>query len=118
MFVEEITIGIYDEVQFVDAGACFEMVHCPICKAELAISAWSELMNECWQGKGFGNLITTLPCCGEAYSLNDLDYYQPQGFARFALIAHNAERAKLELQEIKCIELILGCSLRQIFTLY
>jgi hypothetical protein len=116
-YVEEITFEIYDEIQFVDAGACFESVRCPSCGVEIS-NTWSKLMDECWQGKGFGNLILDLPCCGEVCSLNDLDYYKPQGFARFALIAHNANRAEFEPQEIKCIELILGCSLRQIFTLY
>jgi len=84
-FGNKITISVNENVQFADAGSNFEHVSCPLCKTDL-MEWWGGAMDEAYSEKnGFSDLRTITPCCHKETSLNDLDYYFPQGFYTSAI---------------------------------
>ena len=79
-FGDNISIIVNENVQFADAGSSFEQVSCPFCKTAL-MDWWGGAMDEAYSEEaGFNNLGIITPCCHKETSLNDLDYYFPQGF--------------------------------------
>ena len=79
-FEDNVSIIVNETIQFADAGENFERVLCPFCKADL-IDWWGGAMDESYsEEKGFTDLDTVTPCCNKETSLNELDYYFPQGF--------------------------------------
>ena len=90
-------------------------VFCPLCGAD--IDAW-------WEGAlaraldpvtRFARLEALTPCCGGAVSLNDLEFVEPVGFARFVIDIQDADRESLFVgEELAALEKALGCSVRQV----
>jgi len=60
------------------------------------------------------NLIILTPCCGTSLSLNTLRYEWPCGFARFTLEAQNPNIIMLSVSQMRELERLLNCKLRQI----
>ena len=69
---------------FIDCGESLETITCPNCGATLDFSWWGNAMDEAYES-AFSSLETILPCCKSSASLNDLEYFLPCGFARFAI---------------------------------
>ena len=79
-FGDNTSIIVNEKVQFADAGANFEHVACPFCKTAL-MDWWGGAMDEAYSEEaGFNHLGIITPCCHKETSLNDLEYYFPQGF--------------------------------------
>jgi hypothetical protein len=56
-----------------------------------------------------------MPCCGSCYTLHNLAYDWPQGFALCDLRATNPNIGKLSDEQIAQFEAILGCPVRVIY---
>src|SRR5688500_17318071 len=84
----DVAAHVSDEVAFVEAGANFESVACPLCDAELDQDWWGEAVGLA-AARGFEALMVKVPCCGAQTSLNELRYDMPQGFARCVIEATN-----------------------------
>ncbi len=105
----------WDHVRFIDAGANFESVTCPRCGAPIDVGWWGVRMNERFRD-AFRDLVVEVPCCGDAVSLNDLDYRWPQAFARWAVEAEDPGRGLLDDGEHAALSSALGCEVRVIWT--
>ena len=114
---DEVTATITDQIEFIDQGANFERVSCPRCGADLDEGWWSEAVDAASK-TGFARLDVTVPCCGSALSLNELDYQWPAGFARFVLEAMNPNVPDLRKEDVDELTSILGTPLRRIWTHY
>ena len=110
----EIEIKTSETVAFFDCGSNFERVHCPSCRAEIAIEWWQDRMNEDYND-GFMLTKYATPCCNTPCTLNELAYEWPQGFGRFALDAMNPNIGTLDEGYKKELEDILGTVLRVIY---
>ncbi len=78
---------VSNEIRFIDAGANFESVSCPVCGKKIS-GEWSAAMDEAHKSQ-FSNLELVAPCCDSRTTLNHLNYNFPQGFARFVLSARD-----------------------------
>ena len=110
----------YDEITFIDQGRAFEEVRCPVCGRILEISWWHDRMDEAYQS-AFTELTARTPCCGSTVSLNELDYRDPAGFARFAVVADEWDVTRSELlsaQELARLGEALGHPVRQVHAVY
>lgn len=113
----EITVTVYETVQFIDQGGNFESVSCPYCGKDLQ-GWWQKAMDGTYKTQ-FENLTVTLPCCYRQTSLNDLHYQMQAGFARFVLSVCNPDLGrKLTESELEPIERLLNCKIRQIWASY
>ena len=72
-------------------------------------------MDEDYVNGGFKLAQYPTPCCKVNYSLDQLIYEWPQGFARFALDAMNPNICELNDQYKAEFEEILGTRLRVIY---
>lgn len=113
----EVYAEVSEEIRFIDAGANYESVSCPICGKEIANEWWLAAMDEAYESQ-FNNLDIVVPCCGSKASLNNLDYHSPQGFARFVLSARNPDIQGLDGQAMQELEMIVGSKLRAIVSHY
>ncbi len=113
---DDVTSLVSPEVRFVDCGADFESVRCPVCGADLG-DWWSEVM-EIGQAHQYRDLRVTTPCCGSATALNDLVYSAPSGFARYVLEALNPGQEQLPEPVRRQLERALGSALRVIWAHY
>jgi hypothetical protein len=114
----QVTIDVRDEVNFIDQGANFESVGCPVCGASLELDWWQGALEKAMENQ-CRDLAVAPPCCGKRTSLNDLRYVMPAGFARFSLEAMNPNRDKdLDPQQLQQLESLIGCKLRQIWAHY
>lgn len=67
----------------------------------------------------FATLEVVVPCCQTGTTLNDLRYFWPAGFSRFVAEVRNPGRGEmLTGEEIRQLEQILGCELRQVLAHY
>lgn len=107
---------VTEEVRFIDQGANWERVVCPACGAEIDTEWWQKSMDIAYQTK-FTALLVDTPCCGKRYSLNDLCYEWPAGFARFVIEVHNLGM-DINDNMVYSLEQILGCKLRKIWAHY
>jgi hypothetical protein len=114
---EDITSELREETQFVDPGANLERVECTFCGCNL-FDWWQDAMDEA-SACGFATLEVVVPCCHTETTLNDLRYEWPAGFARFVAEVRNPGREEaLTDEEIRQLEQILGCALRQVLAHY
>lgn len=109
---DEIITSVTDTPRFVDAGVNFESVTCPHCHKQLD-TWWREIMDRDALQQ-FTDLTIVTPCCGAVLSLNVLRYEWPCGFARFTLEAQNPNIALLSVSQMRELERLLDCKLRQI----
>lgn len=114
---DEVTVEVSDAIQFYNAGANWGITLCPGCGDEVPTEWWQHAMDLAYV-TGFCNLEAKLPCCNSTFSLNELRYDWPQGFARFALTARNPNVRGIEGDSLQRLETILGCPLRMIWTHY
>lgn len=112
---DEIRIVEGDQVIFIDAGANFESMWCPMCRAELSSEWWGDRMGIASQN-AFSDLDCQTPCCDKRMTLNDIEYNWPQGFARWHLEAMNPNIGKLSDEQVLRIEAALGHSIRVVYT--
>jgi hypothetical protein len=108
----KITISVTKIPIFIDAGVNFETVACPRCHQELT-SWWHTIMDRAMLEQ-VPNLTIVTPCCGATLSLNTLRYDWPCGFARFTLEAQNPNIIMLSVNQMRELERLLNCKLRQI----
>ncbi|MBZ0282293.1 MAG: hypothetical protein K8L97_16245 [Anaerolineae bacterium] len=102
-----------ESVQFIDQGANFEHILCPLCKNELQLEQWQLLMDAAYR-TGFAQLEVVVPCCSQSTSLNDLIYQWPAGFARFRIEIFNPSSDINETQ-MHVLETALGYKARKIW---
>ena len=114
---ESITSELNEEVRFVDPGANFDRVECSFCGADL-FDWWQGAMDKASE-RGFADLEVVVPCCHTRTTLNDLCYEWPAGFARFVAEVRNPGRGEaLTGEEVRQLEQLLGCELRQVLAHY
>ena len=104
-------IETYDHPQFIDCGCNLETLSCPHCDSVLTFDWWYAQLGISSVSQ-FDDLSCVLPCCGIESTLNEIKYDWPAGFARFLLEAY--EGHKLTESELKQLEAILCCQIRQI----
>jgi hypothetical protein len=112
---EQVTAEVREHVEFVPAMGNFEAVSCPVCGTLLDNDWWVQAMDAAYSERRFADLAVTLPCCGEASSLNDLRYDFPQGFARFVLSAFDPNISDLDDWQVRDLEELLDCKLRKVW---
>jgi hypothetical protein len=113
---EEATFESAEQVRFIDPGQNLEEIMCPVCGDEIDMSWWQKAMSAAYQTH-FSDLSIRLPCCNATSSLNDLLYDSPAGFARFELIVRNPN-GRVEDAQLEQLEMVLGCTLREVWAHY
>ena len=113
----KVSTEVSNEIRFIDAGANFEWVSCPVCRKKISGEWWSVAMEEAHKTQ-FSSLEVNVPCCGSQTTLNDLNYNFTQGFARFVLTVKNPGITEFEEQSREELERIVDCKLRVIWTHY
>lgn len=109
----QVTMEVHDAPIVVHPAENWQGVRCPHCRVPLEDYWWSDAVSTAFEDQ-FRDLFAAMPCCGKRASLNDLDYKQPVGFARFTLFALNppgdiAPDMKAELERV------LGTPLRRVW---
>ena len=84
---------------------------------QLKSKRWGELMDKAYKSQ-FTDRLITMPCCGFKTDLNSLRYESPAGFARFVLETDSLDLDWLPVDRQSMLEEVLGCKLRQIWTMY
>ncbi|MBO9702163.1 MAG: hypothetical protein J7604_18280 [Sporocytophaga sp.] len=87
----EITLEIYDLIEFIDQGQNFKSVLCNKCQKELSIEFWQDKMSESYDHSHFENMAFRTECCNLVTNLNDLIYEGDCGFGSFRIAINNAE---------------------------
>jgi hypothetical protein len=72
------------EVAFIDPGGLLAAIACPLCGASISAPNWQAFMERAARAQ-FQDLGMSTPCCAKPTSLNDLQYREPAGFARFSM---------------------------------
>jgi hypothetical protein len=88
---EHIEIYESDDPEFVDPGQNLEWISCPLCRGDLDMDTWSEMMHLAADIR-FTNLIFRTDCCQQMVSLNELDYHMPAGLASFRISISQSNR--------------------------
>lgn len=114
----EIKSSTSDHIQFVDCGENFENIGCPSCNKVVDIETWQIWMRMDYAEKGFNLNLHNMPCCGYKYSLQELKYLFPMGFAKYSLSAMNSNTGQLSKGQVKEFEKILGCPIRVLYRRY
>lgn len=103
-------------VEFIDAGANFGSIRCPLCREELAMNWWDGHMSGQYSADhGFRLKPINAPCCGAMTTLNELAYEWPLGFARWTASVVYPERSWLSEEELGEIGAELEHPVRQTF---
>lgn len=106
---DNIVSRVTEIVQFFSAGCNFESIGCPACHAPIPLDWWGQRMDDDFDlTSGFKLAFYALPCCGTQTGLNQLDYQWPQGFARYALEAMNANIGQVSAGQKAALEAALG----------
>ena len=113
----QVEAKVFDEVTFIDTGSNFEKVLCPTCDEDIT-EPWTGWMHAAWEAES-PDLSVSMPCCGRLTNLNALRYIPLAGFARFSLCAMNPNiGGVLAAKDVRVLEDVLGCKLRQVYTHY
>lgn len=113
----QVEAEVFNEVTFIDTGSNFEKVLCPACDEDIT-EPWAGWMHAVFEAES-PDLSITMPCCGRLTNLNTLHYIPPAGFARFSLRAMNPNiGGVLAAKDVRVLEDVLGCKLRQVYTHY
>jgi hypothetical protein len=110
--VQVIETSITSVPTFIDCGANLEHVACPHCGKH--IDHWWANQMERVAAAGFFDLTITTSCCHRTTSLNDLRYEWPSGFACFTLEAMNPGVILLSRAQVRELQHILNCTIRQV----
>ena len=112
----EIRILVTDTPDFIFPAQNWDGVYCRECDADL--NEWLGEALKRTEESHFTSLNSTLPCCGCELSLNDLRYGETAGFARFVLQAWCVSGIdRLPPRQHEELEALLGCKLRQVWSL-
>jgi len=109
---EKVRSEFTENVGFIDPGANWAGVLCPLCGAD-AESWWGNAMSTSAE-TDFTNLAVRAPCCHTTASLNELRYVWPAAFGRYVLEAMNPNVQGLSEQQSELLSSALGCSVREI----
>jgi hypothetical protein len=112
---DDLQVIVSRQLRFVDAGGNSGEIRCPACGKEMDLSRWQEWMNADFSKTGFRLRAHLMPCCGARYTLHELAYHWPEGFARCDLQAMNPKIGKLSSARTRHIEKLLGCAVRVIY---
>lgn len=114
---DEVAVSRSERLEFIHCGANFGKILCPSCGTLIDLKAWQEWMDQDFQGKAKGFVLSrrALPCCAASVSLHDLKYEWPQGFARFSISAQNPNIGRLSQEHRRRFEQLLGTSVRVIY---
>jgi hypothetical protein len=112
----KIEANLHPTIEFIDPGGNWEGVRCANCGTNLDDAWWAAVVENAYE-KRFIDLTVYLPCCSVWWSLNDLDYVWPAGFARFSLEATDPN-GDLTVEQIAALERILGTRLKRIWAHY
>jgi len=108
----EIDVDWYDLPSVVDSAQNLERIGCPRCRDAIDLDWWADLIED--HEDGFPTLDATVPCCGAAVSLDQLDFDWPCGFARFEIAAWNPGLIWFSDEELAAVGTALGHPVRQI----
>lgn len=97
-------------VEFIDCEENLEKITCPSCGRIVDFEWWGEEVENVFRND-FVDLTVQMPCCEKNFSLNDLKYYMPCGFASAAIAISDGDIDDTDLAEI---EKIAGEKLRVI----
>jgi hypothetical protein len=112
---DDIEFNIYDNIIFFDCGENFEQIICPSCSSEISIDWWQDRMGEDFQDNGFIMNKYLTPCCGETKTLQELNYIETQGFAKFAIEIRNTMLKDFKSKYQSKLEKILNTKLQVIY---
>ena len=112
---DEISNWSKETLEFIDCGANFGRITCPVCGRVFEVALWNDWMNSDVSDAGFALTRRAMPCCGTQQTLHDLDYEWPQGFARSGVEAMNPNIGKLSDEQRAKFESILGCRVRVVY---
>ena len=87
---KEIEFLLNNEMIFVDCGANFEKVICPLCDSQIDIEYWQECMDSAYETK-FKDLSFKTNCCNKTSDLNSLKYIGNSGFAKSMISVYSAD---------------------------
>jgi hypothetical protein len=107
---DDVTISVSDFPQVIMYG--FPETTCPHCGAAVDDDWWAGEVSAAFEEE-FDNLIVRMPCCHRASSLNDLNYEEAGGFARFELSATNPGQ-DIDIEVKAALERVLGTPLRRL----
>lgn len=112
----DFNILVTDNIRFIDQGANWKRVTCPICNSVIDDSWWQVEMDKAY-ANNFTDLEIVSPCCGSKISLNDLYYEWPAGFARFSIEIRNPNE-NVDAEILGELENIIGTTLKKIWAHY
>jgi hypothetical protein len=108
----DIDVDWYDAPSVVDSAQNLQRIGCPRCRGSIDLEWWGDLIEK--HQDGFPSLEATVPCCGVAVALDQLDFDWPCGFARFEIAAWNPEIDWFGEEELAAVGQALGHPVRQI----
>ena len=115
---DSVDLAITDNLEFIDCGSNLVNITCPKCGKEISFDWWNKAMDIACEDE-FKKLDITLPCCGEASSLNDLRYDFKCGFAYCSINITNPETLIDDDETlIESIQKILDCEINVIIAHY
>jgi len=112
---DEISSWSKEALEFIDCGANFGRITCPGCGGVVEVALWNEWMNSDVCDTGFTLTRRAMPCCAAEFTLHDLVYEWPQGFAHSGVEAMNPNIGRLSDDQRARFESILGCRVRVIY---
>ena len=115
---DEVVHEFYGQVAFIDSGVNTASSTCRACGRVTGVDWILEVIDA--RSNDLRDLKVTLPCCGVAANLNELDYDWPMGFALFEIGVLNGTRGRYELDatELEQTGAILGHPVRQVLAPY
>ncbi len=112
---DEISTWSMETLEFILCGANFGTITCPSCGGAFAADCWNDRMDSDVSEAGFTLTRRAMPCCGAEFTLHDLAYEWPQGFAPSGVRAMNPNIGKLSDEQRARFESIIGCRVRVIY---
>ena len=110
----EVAAKFTDDIEFHNGGENWSgVVKCSNCDAEIE-DWWIEAMEKAYASE-FNDINVVVPCCGQAMSLNNLNYEWPAGFSRFRLEAMNPRIRDTTPEQDRALADALGFGLRKIW---
>ena len=85
------------------------------CEKEVDVALWQEWMNEDFVEAGFKLQAHEMRCCGMKYTLHELAYEWPQGFARCDIYAMNPRMGRISTARRRRFAELLGCAVRVVY---
>jgi len=123
---EQAEIQFSEHLMFIDGGENTVKVGCSICATESDLN--DEVNTEWWckldaqtspEDANIEAIEVAMPCCNKSTSIQNIDYFGSVGFAKFELCIWNPYADDgISDQQIKQLETLLGCKLKQVWAHY